>query len=162
MLNVQSFFKQTFLPIFENTESTEDSVNFFLKYKNLHGILVSSWHYLDCVETAKSIHLAEDIPGHAGLRKLKDDVTLSLKNRSHESFNFFRCGLPLTIKLLLSTAAIFGLHCLQNSLSKSAITLKSFIEADVVIFCLFCHLSGEASPEVTESKSRSNLRSLFS
>ena len=58
------------LPRIENAETTKDSVNFFLEYKNLHRILVSARQYLDCVETAESRHLAEDVPGHAGLRKL--------------------------------------------------------------------------------------------
>ena len=88
ILNVQCFFKETFLPIFENAEATEVSLNFFLKYKNLHGILVSSWQYLDCVETAESIHLAEDIPGHAGFRKLNGDVTLSLKTKAMNPSTF--------------------------------------------------------------------------
>ena len=65
------------LPFIENTQTIENSVNFFFKYKNLHWILVSPRHNLYCIKTAESIHMAEDIPGHAGLCKLQSDVSLA-------------------------------------------------------------------------------------
>ena len=64
-------------PAIENIDFTEDFVNLLVKDKNFHGVLVSAWDYLDRVDAAQSIHLAEDIPGKAGLTKLKNNITLT-------------------------------------------------------------------------------------
>ena len=69
------------LPSVENTEPTEHPVHLLLKDKDLHGVLVSAWEYLHCVDAAQSRHLAEDVPGKAGLTKLQCNVTLSYNIR---------------------------------------------------------------------------------
>ena len=68
------------IPLIENLDGAKYSqmaLTFPLKDEYLEGVLVRPGSDLGGVQTVESVHLAEDVPHHVGLRELQSDVALS-------------------------------------------------------------------------------------